>query len=317
MKKEEDKIFVIFNTTSIGDVLVTNNLVQNIKYYYPDSYIVFVCNTPIYDVAKYQYGVDEVVTYDKKRCKNLWGILSFALKFPYKKPFASLVTYANERNLIIARLIGSKHIISHNKFKLWNTKEKYELGNYTHMKDVWGGMIEPLTGEHQNFAIKYLPPDVESTIIQKVRSLKNPVPISTTSNFAPKDMKVEDCIELINLLNKNGFTPVLTGAGEVAVRFSQDLRKAGCYEFVDIVGCTSLIEISKVLKICKCCISVDTGTMHLANALQIPVVGIFYDGHMEQWGSDSTLYPVRLLEGKDITPSDIMREFHELVGVTV
>ena len=56
------KVFVIFNTTSIGDILVTNTLVQNIKYYYSDSYIVFVCNAPFCDVAKYQDGVEEVIT---------------------------------------------------------------------------------------------------------------------------------------------------------------------------------------------------------------------------------------------------------------
>ena len=313
----DKKIFVIFNTTSIGDVLVTNTLVQNIKYYYPDSYVVFVCNTPIIDVAKYQEGVDEVIDYDKKNCRNIKEIWEFAKNFPYKKPFASIVTYSNERNLLISRLIGSKHIISNHKFPLWNTKEKYKLNFYEHMKDRWGGLIEPLTGEHQNLPIKYLPPSIESIVTEKVKSLKNPVPVSTTSNFFRKDMKPKDCIELIKLLNQEGFTPVMTGAGEIARKFNSELRNAGCFDFVDIVDCTSFIELANVLKICKCCISVDTGTLHFANALSVPVVGIFYDGYVDTWGSDKTLYPSIMLEGRDIEPTDIMSAFDKLIGVCV
>ena len=117
-----EKVFLIFNTACIGDMLVTNTLVQNIKTYYPDSKVVFVCNSPFADVAKYQDGVDDVVAFDKKKDKSLKGILNFVKRFPYKKPFASFVTYANERNLLISRLLGAKHIISHNKCKIWNTK---------------------------------------------------------------------------------------------------------------------------------------------------------------------------------------------------
>ena len=311
----DKKVFVIFNTTSIGDVLVTNTLVQNIKYYYPDSFVVFVCNTPTYDVAKYQEGVDDVITYEKKNCKNIFDILNFTRKFPYKRPFASIVTYSNERNLLISRLIGSHHVISHHKFPLWNTKEKYKLNSYRHIKDQWGGLIEPLTGEHQNLPIKYLPPEVNSPVTEKIKSLKNPVPISTTSNFERKDMKIDDCIELINLLNKDGFTPVMTGAGEIARKYNAKLRKAGCFDFVDIVDCTSFAELAHILKICGCCISVDTGTMHFANALLVPVVEIFYAGSYSMWASDPTLYPSIVL--KNAMPQEIMSAFKELTGVCV
>ena len=310
----KEKVFIIFNTTSIGDVLMTNTLVQNIKLYYPDSKVVFVPNTPMLDVAKYQDGVDDVVIFDKKKGKSLFGILKFVKKFPYKNPYASFVTYSNERNLLISRLIGSKHIISHNKFKLWNTKEKYDLKEYTCMRDIWGGMIEPLTGEHKNLPIKYNPPKVENKLTEKIKTIKNPVAISTTSNFFKKDMKVEDCKRLFELLNNDGYTPVMTGAGKVARDFVTELRKAGCFEFVDIVDCTSFIELANILKICGSCISVDTGTLHFSNALNIPVVGIFYAGDAEAWGSDPTLYPSKILPG-DVKPEDIIRAYKELMGV--
>lgn len=316
----EEKVFLVFNTTSIGDVLVTNTLVRNIKLYYPESKVVFICNTPFIDVAKYQTGVSDVVPLDKQKTKSIKELYKFIKNFPYKKPFASFVTYSNERNLLISRLIGAKHIISHHKFKLWNTYEKYELRDYTHMKDKWGGMIEPLTNEHKNLPIMYITPEVENPLTQKLKTLNKPVALSVTSNFVKKDMSIDDCAELINLLNVNGLTPVLTGAGNVAKSFATNLKKAGCIEFVDIVDCTSFVELANILKICGSCISVDTGTLHLANALNVPAVGIFYVWGAHMWASDPSLYPVKILESKKdapIKPQDIIKGYKELMGICI
>ena len=311
-----EKVFVIFNTACIGDMLVTNTLVQNLKSYYPESKVVFVCDTPYVDVAVYQDGVDEVFAFDKHKDKTLRGILKFVKAFPYKNPYAAFVTYANERNLFISRLLGAKHIISHNKSFIWHTKEPFKLKEYVHMKDKWGGMIEALVGEHKNLPIKYCPPIKDTAVVNMVKTLKNPVVLCTTSNFYKKDMGVNDCRELIELMNSEGLTPVLTGAGRVAETFSHNLRKAGCFDYVDLVGCTTFPELANILKICGKCITVDTGTLHFANALSVPVVGIFYAGCDEMWASDETLYPAKTLVGENVTPNDIMKTYKELMSET-
>ena len=312
MTNEQEKIFLVFNTACIGDMLVTNALVQNIKFYYPNSKVVFVCNKPFVDVAKYQQGVDKVVVYDKKECKTLKGLLKFVREFPYKHPYASIVTYANERNLLISRLLGAKHILSNHRCKLWNTKEKYEIKDFTHIKEHWSGLIDALTGEHKNLAIKYNAPEVNTPVVEKVKTLKNPVVLCTTSNFYKKDMKVSDCANLISLLNQEGFTPVLTGAGNVSRDFSVKLRQEGCFDFINLVDCTSFVELANILKTCRKCITVDTGTLHFANALQVPVVGIFYDGFTEMWAPDESLYPAKTLDGYT-EPEKILEAFKEVI----
>ena len=311
-----EKVFIIFNTAFIGDMLVTNTLVKNIKHFYPNSKVIFVCNKPFIDVAKYQEGINDVIAFDKKKDKSLIGILKFAKKFPYKKPFASFVTYSNERNLLISKLIGAKHIISHHHVKLWNTKEKFPIKEYTHMNDKWGGMIEPLVGEHKNFPITFNPPLVENDLIKKIKEIgknKKLVVLCTTSKLKAKDMPVEDCVELINILNNNGYTPILTGAGNVSEEYSLALRKLGCFDFIDLVNCTNFIELSNILKIAKRCISVDTGTMHFANALQVPVVDIFYHCCAEMWAPNPELYPSKTLLGRP-KPIEIFNELVKLTG---
>lgn len=312
-----EKVFLVFNTACIGDILVTNTLVQNIKHYYPESKVVFICNTPYKEVAQYQQGVDDVVIFDKKTNNSLKGILNFTKNFPYKKPFASFVTYANDRNLLISRLLGAKHIISNHKCKFWHTKEKFKLNEYIHMKDKWGGLIEPLVGEHKNLPIKYCAPEIETAVIKKIKELKNPVVLCTTSNFYKKDMSAADCKKLISLMQQKDLTPVLTGAGGVARKFATDLKKEGCFDFIDLIDCTSFVEFANILKLCGRCITVDTGTLHFANALQVPVVDIFYAGCDDMWAPDESLYPAKTLVGESVSPEDIMAGYEELCGARV
>ena len=125
-------------------------------------------------------------------------------------------------------------------------------------------------------------------------------------------MKVADCIELMKKLNKEGFTPLLTGAGKTAEDFNLGLKKSGYFNYVDLIDCTTFPEFANILKICNRCITVDTGTLHFANALNIPVVEVFYAGCAEMWASDETLYPCRTLVGENVTPSEIMNAFKEL-----
>jgi len=311
----EEKIFVIFNTGCIKYVLATNTLVQNIKLYYPEAKIVFVCNKQTFDAAKYQTCVNDTIVYDDMKQNNFKSIINFALNFPYKKPFASFVTDSGIKNLLISRLIGTKHIISNNKFILLNTDEKYELRNYVHIKDKLAGMIEALTNQHKNLPIRYLPPEINNALIQKIKEIQKPVLLTVTSNNENRIMPLNDCAELLNLLSAEGFTPIFAGESSIAKEYANNLKKAGCLNFIDIVDCTTFTEFANIMKICGSCISVNNGALQLANALQIPVVGIFYDNSADIWKSDTNLYPAKTIGDEHNTPINIIQAYKELIGL--
>ncbi len=61
-----EKCILVFNTACLGDVLLCNSLVQNIKMFYPESKVIFITDKTMKDAALYQEGVDDVVVFDKK-----------------------------------------------------------------------------------------------------------------------------------------------------------------------------------------------------------------------------------------------------------
>ena len=306
-KERAEKVFVIFNTAFIGDVLLNSTLVQNIKLFYPESKVVYVVQPQFVDIAKYQRGVDDVIPFNKLKDSNPIGMFKFVKNFPYKNIFASFVLYSNDRNLIFSRVLKAKHIMTEPKgiqTKLCATKEKYKRNTYIHKKDIATGLLESLTGGVKlDIPLAYDAPNVD--VSHLLDSDSRYVGLVTTSKFKPKDMPADTAKNLIDRINQSGKKAVMLGAGAVAREYIQELNNIGCNEFIDLTDKTSFIELANVLQRLDCLISVDTGTMHFANAVNTPTVNIFYSTGSEQWAPDEKLYKTITL-GKTATDDEIM-----------
>ena len=98
------KVFVIINYYRIGDILLTNSLVQNIKRIYEDAFVVMLTSSALVDIAKYQKGVDDVVIWDRHGIhKGAFNTIKFAFKFPYKKVYAAFPIYGMDRPLLLSK----------------------------------------------------------------------------------------------------------------------------------------------------------------------------------------------------------------------
>lgn len=286
---DSTKTFLIFNTACFGDVLVCNSLCQNIKKVYPDSKVVFVVNKPFYDVAKNQSDVDDVIVYDKKgKHKGILGLFKFIKEFPYKKPFASFVTYRNTRNMLIAKLIRSNFVF----------EGKKRLDIYNTMQESHVELLQPLTNKKlKNLPIKcYANENLPEHLIQFLPKSKKYIALCTLTKNPPKDMPLEVAAEIIKKISAGGYKTVFVGTGDDTVKYAENLRNLGC-EFVDLVNKTTIPELGSVLKNCDALISVDTGTMHYGYALGVPTTAVFYETTTpKNWAPDPKLYNVALVK---------------------
>lgn len=280
--KYSNKTFLIFNTAAFGDVMICNSLIQNIKVKHPDSKIIFICNKSFEDVAKYQYGVDEVVTYDKKNInKSFLGFIKFCLEFKYKGAYASFICYRNERNFAISLLTGAKNIIILKRKDRKNCSINKSITN----------LFKELTNEDViYYPIKYLAPDKISNDLSELIENKKIISFCPTTSQVHKDIPIETSVKLIKELNKqNKYKIVLTGCGDKCLKYRDDFLRHGC-NFIDLVNKTTIPELSYILKKSKALITADTGTMHLGCAVDIPVLAIWYQKNTTDYGIDSNIY---------------------------
>ena len=282
MGKDKQKTFLVFNTASLGDLLLCNPLCQNIRLQYPDSRIVFVVNRTFADVARKLKDVDDVIIFDKKgEHKGILGLIKFIISFKYKGSCCSFLTYSNIRNYAVALFSGSKRIISHDK-NLGRMCERHSrmLKNYSD-KDV------------ENLPMVYVSDGVADNKFDFLNDKY--VAICPVCENTDKDVPAEVTSNLIKELKNRGYKVVFTGLGDYAMNYAKSLNVEES-DFLNLIDKTSVDELAYVLKKSVGLISADTGTMHLGCACGIPVVGMFYrDNTIEKWAPDENIYNSKTL----------------------
>ena len=322
------KTFLVINTSYFGDTILTGALCRNIKMTYPDSRLIFIVNKPFYEVAKYLDGVDEVWSYDKKgEHKGIRGFLRFYGFYKGKYDIdAAFVIYGNERGIILSKMLGAKEIYADNKsaicLLLDNDKIHYEKDMHTQDKHA---MLWQLYAHQdvQAVPVRYNPPPEAHEFAKKLLAdngvnvgYDDLVAVCTTTKRVEKDMKIETCIELLDGLKNMGKVPLLVGAGEVASEYSKNLAQAGCTSYVDLTNKTSIAQLGALLQLCSSIVSVDTGTMHFALALDVPVVAVFYLNEKENllgW-APKAFYRHRLLADGVCSAKTMLQYVKELDG---
>ncbi len=324
MENTNKKIFLIINLSFLGDVLLTNALCQNIKKNYPDSKIVFCVNKTFKDAAKYQDCVDDVICMDKRgKHSGFLGLIRFALSCPYRKKIdTSFVIYGNDRGIILSHFLGCKNIISGTRKITGHllTNNFMDFANFKNMQDINANFIKALTAQNAEvLPIRYTPEAGHDIFIEKLLHTyanREIVALCATSKNKEKDMPPETGAQIIEKLTNEGKTVFYVGAGREARIFADSVKKLGCVNFVDLTDITSINQLARVLKMCKGLISVDTGTMHLACALGVPVAGIFYKiDTIERWAPRDFLYKSVVID-RDYSAQYICERFNSLISKT-
>ena len=107
--------------------------------------------------------------------------------------------------------------------------------------------------------------------------------------------------------------PVLLGVGALTRKYANDLKKKGILNFVDLVDITSISDLMQILINCSALISVDTGTMHMACALGVPVVALFYKQlNIDKWAPRNNLYRCEVIS-EDFSIENIINKVNNII----
>lgn len=178
----EKKNFLIINSYFLGDILLTNSLVQNIKRIFPNSNIIMLAPSHYEVAAKYQKDVDEVIVWNRKgEHKGILGIIKFLRNFPYKNIYAAFPIYGSQGSMNLAKLLNAKYILvpkSKPYSRFWR-KSKYDFiyegeKTQTQMLSVLNGITKERLID---CPIKFYPP--ENTSIKLPQNYIALVPSST------------------------------------------------------------------------------------------------------------------------------------------
>jgi lipopolysaccharide heptosyltransferase II len=281
VKRETKKILVI-RFSSLGDVILTTPLPKALQKTFQGSQIDYCVKSSYADVLRFNPNINRLIIVDDslsfsklKELRNALRANSYDLIIDahnnlrtfYLKMFlmlkgnvASVKKYSIRKFLLVKFKINLMKdlptIIQRylSVLKKINTNNKYQLP-------------EIFTNEQSFVAAEQILKDLElprdSALICIIPSAKH-----FTKTYPP-----EYFAELINKFDRNRFSFLLAGKGNDKKNIDIIKKSTGSNVY-DLCDKLSLLQLTEVIRKCKLVIACDTGPMHIAEALNIPLIMI-------------------------------------------
>ncbi len=298
MKKETEmpdlsgKKVLIIRLSSLGDILLTTPLIRLLKKKFKDVRLDFVVKAQYQDALKLNPYLSNIFLYEKE--KNRISELIAGLKA--NKYDAVIDLQNNFRSAEIRRAVNRKTYIFNKrtagKFLLVN----FKINLLTNAPPIPVRYASVLPGMHlDEDGLDLITEKKPSAVLKDKHNLIGFAPGSRHfTKMWPRDYYEK----LGNLLSREGFTIVLFGGKDdmdVCAEISANIRGS-----IDLSNNNDLLQTAADMKECASVVCNDSGMMHTACAVKVPVLA-FYGSTVKEFGF--TPYKTRnlILENNSLT----------------
>lgn len=294
MPAEPNRILIVL-FGAIGDVTRALPLACRIREAMPDASLSWAVEPKSAPVVTDHPALSDVIVFD--RARGVRGYLSFIREIRRRRFDVVLDLQRHAKSGLTSRLSGARRRIG---FHRTNAKELNWLFNNERIAavDNWSAKIEhyQLFGDRLGidrqtplrFGVSRdaeAQPRIDALIASRLDGDAGDGPFAALimgSSWPSRFWERESYVELARLLHRHhGLIPLLVGGPgekEFADAVSGDL---GELPHANLVGATSLADLFQLLFRCRVAIGPDSGPMHMAAAVGIPVVSF--------WGATSPL----------------------------
>jgi len=293
--KDIERILIV-KLSSIGDVVHSLPTLKALRDAYPQAYIAWVVEEKSKDIITDNPLLDEVIIFEKERWKkelfktkgtkeSLLDVYNFAKTLREKKFDVAIDLQGLLRSSLIAYFSGAKirvgyrdsgemsHIFYNLKVDS-NESGIHAVDRHLYIAKFLGANINnvefPLwiSKEERNFAKKVLS---EHNISRKDLLIGLNAGASIQHNRWDKERfaKLGDI-----LIEKHKANIILFG-GKQDVKSVQEIYEMMRNKPINLAGKTTMKQLASIIEYCNLFIGNDTGPLHIAVAMKVPVVAIF------------------------------------------
>lgn len=278
------KILVI-RVGNMGDVLMAAPFLRKLHQVFPASHVDFVTSHQAVCVIARNPYIKDVFIY--KKTKNLLGLLRRKLlirRLRQRNYDLCFVLEQHPQYKEFAGQCGGKSCIKVGfcgEAEQWLDRktdfsyEKHVIENYLHLlKDFFGAVLAP-----EDVLMDLILPDAPQGSHQGLQDIGKYVIIhpGTTEYWPYRGWSAEGFAGIISFLQQKGFYILITGQKVHQPLIDQILSLCGESQKAKI-RCLldrNFEELLYVIKNASVLVCSDTGVMHIARALQVPVLGLF------------------------------------------
>ena len=289
---KRNKAVLIIKTDEIGDYVLWRNFAT----YYQScqrflSYKKVLCGNIAWKNLYENFDAvcfDEVIWLDKKQFKSNMLYRYRFLKNINARRFDTVIntvfsrSYYIDDSVVLAAYAEHTIGMPSNDNNVLPYEKGYDKNLYSELAPLPMNNIFEFT-RNKNFTIfatKQELPDIKLNFDNTNFHGKNKLPenyfvIFPGSNKSSRIWPASNFAQVASFIhNAMGYHVVICGA-KTDLPYAEELKKKLDIPFTDLCGKTNLFEFLEVLKFSKCLVSIDTGSVHLAAAVQCPVFGVY------------------------------------------
>ncbi|RMG80586.1 MAG: glycosyltransferase family 9 protein, partial [Bacteroidetes bacterium] len=246
-----------------GDIILTTPFLRVLRKKYPVANIDFICKKQFADAVRLNPNINSLLIYDDSEefkdnllKRNYDWVIDLQNNFRSRK----LYTKLNAKVDRFKKPSLKKFLLVHFKSNL--------LTPVKPIPERYFESVDELISDFEGPEL-FIPKEITPVLLPG----KNYIGICPGSQHYTKQYPVEYQIELCNKLLAEGFTPVLFGGKsdlEICKRINEKVP-----ETINLSNDNDLFSTAANMKLCKVIICNDSGLMHTAAALKIPLIAIF------------------------------------------
>jgi ADP-heptose:LPS heptosyltransferase len=266
-------------TAAIGDTILLSAVLQDLKATYPHAELVFFAGGTNSTIARMCCPQDKIITLPVSRpdqaIRSIRQLGTFDLWIdfgPWPRINALLSAFAKARMTIGFRTPGQARHFVYDRAIL-HRNDQHELENLRDLVTAAGVHCERLPELQPTWS----PQEVEDYVLLHM------VPGGYLSEY--KEWSPANWISLINGLTNKGYRVRLSGAPVDRAKTSRVAQACQNPQLVeDFAGQVRLPDLPNLLAKARLIISVNTGIMHMAAAVQAPLIALHGPTSVKRWG---------------------------------
>lgn len=283
------KKILIINLAFIGDVLLSTSLVRALRNKYPTAKIDMMVIPLTEAIAKGNPYVDNVIVYDKKgkhkKLSELWNLIKFVQRQQY-----DLSVSANfaPRGSMIALVAGIKNRVGYDAQHggiFVNYVAKSDRPVIRHESENYLDILTPLgiSCDDTSLAFTISTDDIQSMKCKtNLDQTKKNIIICPFGSYQQKSWTVNGYAYVIERLAEQADCYLVGSKGEQSKL--EEINTAASQRAKVLAGTLTLGELAALIAHSSAMLTVDTGPMHLANAVGTPIVALFGPTDPITWG---------------------------------
>lgn len=273
----------IFQTSFIGDSVLTTPLIRKTAKLFPDAKIVVITRPQTEDIFRPMPEVSEIILNEKTGWNKIFGVWKTAKAIRQSGVDILLVPHRSFRSALIACLSRVPVRIGFTSSEGWFLYTKtvpfsWMIHDAERNLSLLQGIVkEKFTAEKLN--MRYTP-TAEENVARLMKDFnlegKTLVGIHAGSAWPTKCWPMEYFVQLISRLQTElGVQAVLVGGGKKDADLGEKICQLSQGHAANLCGKTSLADLMALMQHFKLFITNDSGPMHIATAFDVPTLAIF------------------------------------------